>query len=104
MESVELGHVDTVDKEAFHECEGLVRVQISSVGTLEWWAFRACHKLTQLDIGSANVICRDAFTGCWELREVILPRDLKEIQEEAFLYAGSKGLDIVLYDIAALNP
>ena len=124
LETVRLARVDIVDKEAFHECDGISELHLGMVQELRLWSFADCKKLADLTMCSATAIGHSAFRGCRKLEKLILPPDLKKIENGAFEYCGLKyiaiprsvenvegspfiyceGLDIELYDTTQVNP
>lgn len=72
LESINLGNVTTVDKEAFRRCEKLTKVELPALATIGEQAFQDCIWLEEIEL-PATTIGSFLFEGCTKLTTLLLP-------------------------------
>lgn len=72
LESINLGKVTTVDKQAFRRCEKLTKVELPALATIGEQAFQDCIGLKKIEL-PATTIGSFLFSGCTELTTLSLP-------------------------------
>lgn len=72
LESINLGKVTTVDKQAFERCEKLTKVELPSLATIGEQAFQDCIWLEKIEL-PATTIGSFLFEGCTKLTTLSLP-------------------------------
>ena len=76
--------VETMGKDAFHDCPSLKRVKMPGVRVVEKYAFAHCYALTDVDCDKLETIGGGAFFWCKSLRSMNLP-SVKIVEGAAFL-------------------
>ena len=87
----------TLGERAFYQCGSLEKVRIpKGVATIERYTFALCNGLREVvfeDGDPATVefrrICERAFTDCTGMEVLVLPNDLKYMEESAFVNCSS---------------
>lgn len=72
LESINLGKVTTVGKQAFERCEKLTEVELPSLATIGEQAFKGCIELVEIEL-PATTIGSFLFPGCTKLTTLSLP-------------------------------
>lgn len=72
LESINLGKVTTVDKQAFRKCEKLTKVELPALATVGDYAFQDCIELVKIEL-PATTIGSFLFPGCTKLTTLSLP-------------------------------
>lgn len=72
LESINLGKVTTVGKQAFERCEKLTEVELPSLATIGEQAFKGCIELVEIEL-PATTIGSFLFPDCTKLTTLSLP-------------------------------
>lgn len=97
LKKVSLPKVDTLREGVFSYCPNLETVEISSKNIFEICndTFFCDSKLKQIILpDTLRIIRQSAFFECMELEHIELPRDLHNIEENAFALSGLKNIEI----------
>lgn len=73
LESINLGKVTTVGKQAFERCEKLTEVELPSLATIGEQAFKGCIELVEIELTATTINGSFLFSGCTELTTLSLP-------------------------------
>lgn len=86
LESIGLGKVTVVEREAFYNCDALTSVTLpGTVTKIGAEVFAYCDRLSEVRL-SVNIseIPESAFFECPALKSIVLPFNVSEIREKAF--------------------
>lgn len=73
ISSVELNNIETIEKNAFSECNALVSVKANRISNLSNEVFRSCASLASVDIAVMSYIPAKTFSMCKNLVRVSVP-------------------------------
>ena len=83
VSSVELGHIQSIGKTSFNNCNQLVSVNIESLLNIPDGCFKGCVSLTDVEIKELAYISAGAFSCCENLLSASFP-NVKKVFSNAF--------------------
>ncbi len=73
ISSVEFNDIEKIEKNAFSECDALVKVKANQISNLSNEVFRGCSSLSSVEISNMSYIPAGTFSTCTSLLEVSIP-------------------------------
>ncbi|MBV7440574.1 leucine-rich repeat domain-containing protein [Weeksellaceae bacterium TAE3-ERU29] len=89
--------VTNIERHTFQRCEELrsVTIQGNSLVNIGYWAFSRCSKLESINLpDSVESIEEGVFYGCYSLMALVIPKGVKEIGKDAFIYSSIREIHI----------
>ena len=85
IKTIELGPVETIGRDAFRDCESLVRVTMRQVKAIGESAFAGCDMLLTVTLcDSLREIGGSAFSGCTRLSAITIPDQVNQLGDSVF--------------------